>query len=56
MAAWQLQWQAPCDDLANEFRAIQVHKDTIDRLLSWPVQPAKSGNAMRAEVLQGDFA
>ena len=56
MAAWQLQWQAPCDDLANEFRAIQVHKDTTDRLLSWPVQPAKSGNAMRAEVLQGDFA
>jgi quercetin dioxygenase-like cupin family protein len=56
MAGWQLEWQAHCDDLATEFRAIQVREDTTDRLVSWPVQPAKSGNAMRAEVLQGDFA
>ena len=56
MAGWQLKWHAHCDNLTTDFRAIQVRKDTTDRLVSWPVKPAKSGNAMRAEVLQGDFA
>jgi hypothetical protein len=53
---WTASWQAPCNDPAAEFRAIQVSRNTTDRLISFPVQPAKVGNAMRVEVLQGDCA
>jgi hypothetical protein len=53
---WTISWQAPCNDPAAEFRAIQVHRNTTDRLISFPVQPAEDGNAMRVEVLQGDVA
>ncbi|MEJ2865343.1 heparin lyase I family protein [Actinomycetospora flava] len=56
VAGWQIKWQAHCDDLVVDFESVQVRKDTTDRLLSWPVRPAKSGNALRAEVLQDDVA
>lgn len=53
---WKRTWYAPCDDPDTEFRALQVPKDTADRLVSWPVRPVKSRNAMRIEVLQEDWA
>jgi hypothetical protein len=40
----------------QEFVWAQVPKNTTDRLTSFPVQPAKNGNAMRVDVRHGDVA
>ncbi|WP_448612459.1 heparin lyase I family protein [Geodermatophilus sp. URMC 60] len=59
LSFWQQTWHAPCDDVTTrgkEFRKFEIPKDTIDRLQSAAVQPAKRGNAMRVEVLHGDIA
>jgi Polysaccharide lyase len=65
---WFRTWYAPCDQLVPpvtcadlstpgpEFRWIQVPQGTVDRLTRSPVQPARNGNAMRVNVLDGDFA
>jgi hypothetical protein len=55
---WTRTWYAPCNDLSPgvEWSSIQVRKGTVNRLISVAVQPPKNGNAMRAEVLDGDVA
>jgi hypothetical protein len=55
---WHRTWYAPCNDVTHkgvEFVRFEVPQNTTDRLMSYPVQPAKSGNAMRVEVRPGDW-
>lgn len=52
---WTPTWHASGDDL-TPFSAVQVRRDTADRLLAWPAPAPRTGHALRVEVLQGDVA